>query len=357
MLSLFFPLSFLPFLFCICDTKQIMALLAPIIGADKTREHFLDRFVGLCTNDSYDVRKMCAIFCPHLCKVVGTEATEAHLIPAFLKLCEDKIWDVRKAAADSIRIIALLCSHQVRRDKLCPAFYKLINDQCRWVYRAAAESLGLFISSFARKCILGVAYRPNGDLFIPNPADVEFKQLSQTDVIANYESYENWFKKQATTPEYPKNFVQQQASANKIDFDGIFRVSRESTNENPHFALPETFHNALSFRNYDNHGFSSSITHLLDTFIVQSEHSNSHSHQRIPRGGHFDVTSPLMSDTHPSNDFHRLRRNAPRDFPMIVRKAIEKKDVKRDSVSGSGGVRMCVCACDCSRIMGEAEHT
>lgn len=96
-------------------------------------------------------------------------------IPAFLKLCEDKVWDVRKAAADSIRIIALLCSHSYRRDKLCPVFYKLMNDSCRWVYRAAAESLGLFISSFAQKCILGVAYRSNGDLYIPNPADADYK--------------------------------------------------------------------------------------------------------------------------------------------------------------------------------------
>lgn len=96
-------------------------------------------------------------------------------IPAFLKLCEDKIWDIRKAAADSIRIVGLLCSDQCRREKLCPVFFKLMNDSCRWVYRAAAESLGLFISSFARPCILGVAYKLNGDLYIPNPADAEYK--------------------------------------------------------------------------------------------------------------------------------------------------------------------------------------
>lgn len=157
-------------------------------------------------------------------------------------------------------------------------------------------------------------------------------------------------------PEYPKNFIQQQANANKVDFDTIFRVSRESSNENPHFSLPETFHNALSFRNYDNHGFSSSITHLLDTFIVQSEHNNSHSHQRIPRGGHFDVTSPLVNDSHPSNDFHRLRRNAPRDFPMIVRKAIEKKEMKKDTVSGSFASYALIvfnCCCVCSSFVVE----
>lgn len=116
---------------------------------------------------------------------------------------------------------------------------------------------------------------------------------------------------------------QQKQFNNKIDFDSIVKVSRESSNENPHFSLPETFHNALSFRNYDNHGFSLSITNLLDTFIIQSEHNNGQSVQRIPRGGHFDLTSPMIE---PISDYHHLRKNTPRDFPMIVRKAIEKQE-------------------------------
>lgn len=114
---------------------------------------------------------------------------------------------------------------------------------------------------------------------------------------------------------------QQKQFNNKIDFDAIVKVSRESSNENPHFSLPETFHNALSFRNYDNHGFSSSITNLLDTFIVQSEHNNGHSHQRIPRGGHFDLTSPITERKRV-----QLRKNTPRDFPMIVRQAIATQE-------------------------------
>lgn len=161
-------------------------------------------------------------------------------------------------------------------------------------------------------------------LFLPISLFASFRQHSQTDILSNYESYESWFEKSATAPEYPKNFVQQQKQFNnKIDFDAIVKVSRESSNENPHFSLPETFHNALSFRNYDNHGFSLSITNLLDTFIIQSEHNNGHSHQRIPRGGHFDLASPIME---PINEYHHLRKNTPRDFPMIVRKAMEKQE-------------------------------
>lgn len=156
------------------------------------------------------------------------------------------------------------------------------------------------------------------------------RQHSQTDILSNFETYESWFEKSATPPEYPKNFLQQQKQlSNKIDFDSIVKVSRESSNENPHFSLPETFHNALSFRNYDNHGFSTSITNLLDTFIVQSDHNNGHSHQRIPRGGHFDLTSPMMEPVKSNSyisDYHHLRKNTPRDFPMIVRQAMEKQE-------------------------------
>lgn len=57
-----------------------MALLVPIIGADKTREYFLDKFLELCTSEIYDVRKMCAVFNPHLCKVLGVEVSEKQLV-------------------------------------------------------------------------------------------------------------------------------------------------------------------------------------------------------------------------------------------------------------------------------------
>lgn len=75
-------------LFCISSISvsvlliwlQIMALLAPIIGKEKTGELFFDRFLELCVNDRYDVRKLCATYCPHLCKVMGIEISEKYLV-------------------------------------------------------------------------------------------------------------------------------------------------------------------------------------------------------------------------------------------------------------------------------------
>lgn len=248
-----------------------------------------------------------------------------------------------------------------------------MNDSCRWVYRAAAESLGLFISSFARPCILGVAYKLNGDLYIPNPADAEYKwvhlfvssflrhpslslfwnwrkeiaysefwsnkfclryrQHSESDIVSNYEQYERLFEESATPPSFDSTVVSH--SNNKLNYNAIVRATREPAVENPHFSLPETFHNALSFRNYENHGFSTSITNLLDTFIVQNDHNNSHSQQRIPRGGHFDMLSPssdsqslygCSTSSGAAPDYNHLRKNTPRDFPLIVRQAMEKQE-------------------------------
>lgn len=115
-------------------------------------------------------------------------------------------------------------------------------------------------------------------------------------------------------------------------------MTHEPAVENPHFSLPETFHNALSFRNYENHGFSTSITNLLDTFIVQNDHNNSHSHQRIPRGGQFDTTASQLNESdfcgnnndieNSPADFSHLRKNTPKDFPLIVRQAMQKQDVE-----------------------------
>lgn len=64
-----------------------MALLAPIIGKEKTGDFFLEKFLELCTNERYEVRKMCAMYCPHLCKVMGIETSEKHLVMKFNNEC------------------------------------------------------------------------------------------------------------------------------------------------------------------------------------------------------------------------------------------------------------------------------
>lgn len=159
-----------------------------------------------------------------------------------------------------------------------------------------------------------------------------FRQHSESDIVSNYEQYERLFEESATRPSSDNTVVSH--PNNKLNYNAIVRATREPAVENPHFSLPETFHNALSFRNYENHGFSTSITNLLDTFIVQND-NNSHSQQRIPRGGHFDMLSPTSdsqslygsgTSSSAAPDYNHLRKNTPRDFPLIVRQAMEKQD-------------------------------
>lgn len=94
----------------------------------------------------------------------------------FLRLAEDSEWGVRKSAAEALPKVALLISLQHRRDHLAPTLFKLMNDSCRWVSWAAFKVLGQFIASFAQPCVIGLAYnKDDGDLFITNPADFDYK--------------------------------------------------------------------------------------------------------------------------------------------------------------------------------------
>lgn len=153
--------------------------------------------------------------------------------------------------------------------------------------------------------------------------------------MKNYERYERVFEESSKLPTNENDSINLNTVNTKLNYNALTKMTREPAVENPHFSLPETFHNALSFRNYENHGFSSSITNLLDTFIVQNDHNNSHSYQRIPRGGHFDNLLSPTSDgslqelhTELEPDYSHLRKNTPKDFPLIVRQAMECKDAE-----------------------------
>lgn len=152
-----------------------MKLMAPIVGAEKTREHLIDRFLEMCSVEMHFVRKSCAEYFPVFCQVLGTELTESLLLPVFLRLCEDGVWGVRKTSAGSLLKVALMCTLESRRTRLAPMVYRLLNDPSRWVGMIAFESLGQFISLFAEPCITGLAYSELGDLYIMNAANPDFK--------------------------------------------------------------------------------------------------------------------------------------------------------------------------------------
>lgn len=144
------------------------------------------------------------------------------------------------------------------------------------------------------------------------------RQHSQSDIVSNYEHYERLFEESATATNTLPLKIQQAAA--KINYNAIVKVSREPAVENPHFSLPETFHNALSFRNYENHGFSTSITFLLETNVDTLEVFNPTCKElrQKRRGNQYDdLYNP---------EYNHLRKNTPRDFPMIVRQAMAEQE-------------------------------
>lgn len=68
-----------------------------------------------------------------------------------------------------------MCSITCVRNQLAPLIFQLMNDSSRWVSMTAFESLGQFISLFAQPCITGLAYTEQGELYITNAANPDFK--------------------------------------------------------------------------------------------------------------------------------------------------------------------------------------
>lgn len=137
------------------------------------------------------------------------------------------------------------------------------------------------------------------------------RQHSQGEILTNYEYYERIFKESATAPPVLNAKTNGDIS---MTYNAIAEAALEPRVENPHFSLPETFHNAMSFRSYDNHGFGKSISSLLDTFS-----ENDHTNTSIK-----DQFSDMVFRTSRMERVGFLR-NTPPDFPMIVHEAMQKQ--------------------------------
>lgn len=174
---------------------------------------------------------------------------------------------------------------------------------------------------------------------------IEYRQHSQGEILNNFEHYERLFKESATVPPSVNAIVN--GSDNNLTYSAIIEAAIEPRVENPHFSSPETFHNAMSFRSYDNHGFGKSISSLLDTFsendslkpdyLVDRDYEMGSSGSSIGgngislRGSFF--SKERRDANRESKTFSERRseflRNTPADFPMIVREAMDKQDNSR----------------------------
>ena len=84
-----------------------------------------------------------------MCTVVGPDNVQTYLLSRFVLLCEDGVWGVRKACAECFMEVSCACSLEIRKNDLAVLFVNLIADQSRWVRMSAFQALGGFISTFA----------------------------------------------------------------------------------------------------------------------------------------------------------------------------------------------------------------
>ena len=110
----------------------------------------------------------------HLLTIILTRALLFQL-PRFVDLCADEIWGVRKACAEVFMSVSCACTLQTRKQSLAPVFAKLLDDPSRWVRMSAYKTLGPFISTFAHPSITRLSYNQNGELVILGPDGFEFR--------------------------------------------------------------------------------------------------------------------------------------------------------------------------------------
>uniref|UniRef100_A0A023FIK7 Serine/threonine-protein phosphatase 4 regulatory subunit 1 n=1 Tax=Amblyomma cajennense TaxID=34607 RepID=A0A023FIK7_AMBCJ len=143
------------------EAVTLMTKMAPYLGKDTTAYLFLPRFISLCQDASFHLRKVCAANYGDFSSIVGQEYTEDNL-PVFQMLCEDCVWGVRKACAEVFMPVSCVCSLVIRRSNLAPLFLCLLDDQSRWVRIAAFQALGPFISTFANPLRTGLYCSEDG---------------------------------------------------------------------------------------------------------------------------------------------------------------------------------------------------
>ncbi|XP_013391161.1 serine/threonine-protein phosphatase 4 regulatory subunit 1-like isoform X1 [Lingula anatina] len=207
------------------EAVALMSKMTPLVGSDMAERLFLPRFVVLCTDPLFHIRKVCAANFGEMCSVVGTAATEKHLLPKFHYLCEDGVWNVRKACAECFTAVSCACSQECRKKELAGLFINLLCDQSRWVRMAAFQALGPFISTFADPSITGLYFNEDGVLSVGQVAPQKNNTKSPTTEEANNNKSDGEKKgeegnpegtkegdkeQEVKTPEIPNNTIQHQ---------------------------------------------------------------------------------------------------------------------------------------------------
>ncbi|KAI4493300.1 hypothetical protein M0802_009468 [Mischocyttarus mexicanus] len=152
---------------------SLMSKMALLIGKDLTEKVFLDKYIALCEDNVFHVRRMCVLHFGEMCTTVGKKALLQKLFPIFVQLCLDRVWGVRKACVDVMMPVSCCVSYPYRRILLADILATHLNDDSKWVRVSAFQILGPFISTFAKQ-FTNVTYNQEGELVFTSQQDENF---------------------------------------------------------------------------------------------------------------------------------------------------------------------------------------
>ncbi|CAD1477497.1 unnamed protein product, partial [Heterotrigona itama] len=170
--------KFCPVIESLCTSADfsgisLMCKMAPLIGKEMTERIFLDKFIALCEDDEFFMRKVCASHFGELCAAVRRKTLFRKLFPIFVDLCCDETWSIRKACVDVMMPVSCCMTLEHRRLLLADLLATHLNDESKLVRMSAFQILGPFISTFAKQ-FTGVTYNQQGELVFTSQQDNRF---------------------------------------------------------------------------------------------------------------------------------------------------------------------------------------
>ncbi|KJE96097.1 serine/threonine-protein phosphatase 4 regulatory subunit 1 [Capsaspora owczarzaki ATCC 30864] len=127
----------------------LMSKSTPFVSRSVVERIFLPQICILSEDAMFRVRKSCACAIGPISLAIGTKLTVDRLLPKYIRMCSDKIWGVRKGCAESLPDIAQVATPEIRETALVGILESFATDVSRWVRSSAFQFLGPFIATFA----------------------------------------------------------------------------------------------------------------------------------------------------------------------------------------------------------------
>ncbi|XP_043461368.1 serine/threonine-protein phosphatase 4 regulatory subunit 1-like isoform X3 [Leptopilina heterotoma] len=153
----------------------LMSKLGPYLGSEVLETILLDRYLELCEDERFFVRKVCASYLGEICANISKSIVYEKLLPKYINLCIDDVWGVRKACVDVMLSVASCVTIYKYRMILSKLLMDQLSDESKWVRTSAHQILGPFISIFATQ-FSGLRYNQFGDFVMSHNQGSELRQ-------------------------------------------------------------------------------------------------------------------------------------------------------------------------------------